>query len=264
MHKGTKITYKSLGKNPDGDNRINLRSSKVLERKEDLKELLNDDKLHFIHVTDHDVFAVNKLVHGRNKFLLLEPNPVTFYFSIAFDLIPQFENAKKQLDIILSNDSQPNGLSLAIAYSLIFRISSIGVIFSLLAVEAFMNQQLPDYTLIKFKNKSVSKDKIQRWASFEDKLKTIIPSVTDKNFCRDHPKRGDKISRLKRLRDELIHLKQQRNDGLTSYNEIYQDVLDVDLKSLVSTVKFYINYHQPKTIRNFRRKATTNNSYNNS
>lgn len=257
VKKGTKITYKSLGRNPDGDNRINLRGSSKTDSKEEINDLLNKDNLHFIQITDHEMFAVNKLIYNKNKFLILEPNPVTFYFSIAFDLVPQLETAKEQLAGILTHSCPPTTPSLGVAYSIIFRISSIGIIFSFLAIEAFMNQQLPDHAEIQFKNKVLTKDKIQRWASFDDKLISIIPTVSGKNFCEVHPKRGNRIRRLKKLRDELIHLKQQRHDGLTSYNKIYQDVLDIDLKSLLSTVKFYINYHQPKTIFNYKREDSS-------
>lgn len=248
--KGTKITYKSIGRNPDGDNLINLKNVPKIKTKKELKELLKDDEIKFIHVSDFESYAVNKLNINRRPFLLLEPNPVTFYFSIAFDLVPQFEKAKIHLKELL-NSSEPNDLTLAIIYSAIFRIGSIGVVFSFLAIEAFMNQELPDYKKISYKNKQVTKDEIQRWASFDDKLTKIIPNIANKDFCRRYSRQGFLLKEYKKLRDELIHLKQKRTDGLASYGKVYQDILDLNLNEIVKIAKNYINYYKPNTIINY-------------
>jgi hypothetical protein len=108
---GTKITYKSIGKNPDGDNRINLKSVPKINSKKELQRLLKDDEIKFIHVTDFETYAVNKLVFNKKAFLLLEPNPVTFYFSIAFDLVPEFEKAKLELKNILKTVERNNSVA---------------------------------------------------------------------------------------------------------------------------------------------------------
>ncbi|MDD4416604.1 MAG: hypothetical protein PHI70_07465 [Proteiniphilum sp.] len=249
---GTKITYKSIGKNPDGDNRINLKNTPKIKSKRELKELLKDDEIKFIYVSDFESYAVNKLLFNKKHFLLIEPNPVTFYFSIAFDLVSQFENAKAHLKELLKL-TEPNDTSLAIIYSAIFRLGSIGVVFSFLSIEAFMNQKLPDYQKINFKNKKVTKDEIQRWASFDEKLTNIIPQVTNKDFCKKYSKQGILLKDYKKTRDELIHLKQKKTDGLASYSKIYQDILNLDLNKLVQIIKTYINYYKPDTIINFER-----------
>ncbi len=253
---GTKITYKSLGKNPHGDNRINLKNVPKINSKKEFKKHLNDEEMHFISVTDFETFAVDKFTYNRKKLLLLEPNPVTFYFSIAFDLISQFENTKQQLKKILKTE-QPNERLLSIIYSAIFKIGSIGVVFSFLSIEAFINQELPDYGKIDFKNKKATKEEIQRWASFEDKLINIIPRVSKKDFCKKYTRQGVVLRDYKKLRDELVHLKQNRKDGLASYNKIYQDILNLDLKKIVLIVKNYINFYKPKTIENYEKKEET-------
>jgi len=246
----TKITYKSIGRNSDGDNRINLKNIPKIKSEKQLQKLLKDDEIKFIQISDYESYAINKLFFNRKYFLLLEPNPVTFYFSIAFDSVAQFENVKSQLKELFSAKKQ-NDSSLGIIYSAIFRIGSIGVIFSFLSIEAFMNQELPDYEKIDFKNKKATKEEIQRWASFEEKLMTIIPKISKKDFCKRYPKQGKLLKEYKKMRDELVHLKQKRTDGLTSYNKIYQDILDLDLKKIIQITKNYINYYKPNTIINF-------------
>lgn len=42
-----------------------------------------------------------------------------------------------------------------------------------------------------------------------------------------------------------------RKDGFVAYEDVYNHILNVDLKKIVNTVKFYINYHNPKTIQNY-------------
>ena len=250
---GTKITYKSIGKNPDGDNRINLKSAPKIKSKKEFQKLLKDDEIKLIYVSDFETYAVNKLLFNKEFFLLLEPNPVTFYFSIAFDLVPQFEITKTQLKELLRIAEQSDR-DIAVIYSAIFRIGSIGVVFAFLSIEAFINQELPDYQKIDFKNKKATKDEIQRWASFDEKLTHIIPKLTHKDFCKQYPRQGALLKKYKKIRDELVHLKQKRTDGFTSYNKIYQDILNLDLNIIVQTVKAYINYYKPNTIINYKRE----------
>lgn len=83
--KGTKIKYKGLEYNTDGDRPVNLERIPKVTSQKDLKKALADKKMHFIHMTKDKMYGINKLSYKRQKFLLLEPNPVTFYYSIAFD-----------------------------------------------------------------------------------------------------------------------------------------------------------------------------------
>ena len=252
---GTKITYKSLGRNPDGDNRINLKNVPRVSSKKEMRKALADPAIHFMKVTDHEIFAINKLLYKKKPFLLLEPNPVTFYYSIAYDLLQQIESARKQIEMYLNAEvdgSREKERMLHVTYSYVFKVASIGVIFSFSALEAFMNQQLPDYAGIEFNGKLLTKDDIQRWTSFDDKLHKIIPKLTSRNFCELYPAKAATIQNLKKLRDELIHLKQKRKDGVTSYNDIYQDMLNLNLKRIVSTIKSFVNFYQPKLIQNYK------------
>jgi hypothetical protein len=252
---GTKITYKSAGHNPDGDNRANLKCVPEVDAKANLKKIFSDPLLVVIQVSDSEVFAVNKLRFKRKPFLLLEPNPVTFYFSIVYDLIPQISKAKYQLKLFLDCGDERNP-ELPVVFSYVFKVASIGIIFSFSALEASMNQLLPDFKEIEFKGKLVSKNEIQRWATFDDKLIQIIPKIHGKNFCELYPKKAEVLKNMKKLRDELIHLKQKRKDGFASYNDIYQDVLNLNLKRIVFTVKSFINFYQPGLIQNYRNRMT--------
>lgn len=115
-----------------------------------------------------------------------------------------------------------------------------------------MNQILPDYAAIEFNGKLVLKQDIQRWATFDDKLLKIIPKIEGRNFCELYPRKAETIKELKKLRDELIHLKQKRKDGMTSYDDVYQDILNLNLKKIVFSVKSFVNFYHPKLIQNYK------------
>lgn len=58
----------------------------------------------FIKITDKEIYGVNKLKFKRKNFLLLEPNPVTFYFSLASDSVDQLDYAKNLLNTALEQE----------------------------------------------------------------------------------------------------------------------------------------------------------------
>jgi hypothetical protein len=250
--KGTKIHFKGREYNKDGDRPVTLDNVPKIQSDKQLKRALRDKEMVFIQLTDKELLGVNKLRFKRQTFLMLEPNPVTFYFSLAFDAVKQLEEARDLFATTLAQGNQ----SKTVVFSYVFKVSSIGIIFSFFALEAFMNQMLPDYALINYNGKLVEKDHIQRWASFEDKIGNIIPKMLSKDFGQQHKRKMERILRLKRLRDELTHLKERRTNGFTSYDNIYQDILNLDLKSIVSSVKAFINFYHPRLIHNYRGKTS--------
>lgn len=261
---GTKITHKSLGHDPNEDYRWITkklrRENKIINSEKDLKKLLKDPDIHFIEVGKKDVYAVNKLKYKNKSFLLLEGNPVTYYYSLAYDIVPRIDEARMLLLDSLEGVNSRYKWNSSVAFSYIFKVGANAVLFSFLALEAFMNQCLPDYAKIELNGKLVDKNKIQKYSSFETKFNNIIPKVTGKDFIKEHPRKVKVVLEIKKLRDELIHLKEMRRDGLVSYEDIYNHILNVDLKKIVNTVKFYINYHNPKTIQNYTRKNTQKQS----
>lgn len=252
MKQGTKIQYKGSEYNEDGDRPVNLDNIPKIKSKKELQSAIDDPDMHFMHIGVDKIYGINKLSFKQHKFLLLEPNPVTFYFSLAFDSINQIELAKANLENTL-NSIADDGQK-AQAFSFVFRVGSVAIVFSFLALEAFLNQMLPDHSLIEYKGKMLSKDKIERYCPFTDKLNLIIPTLTGKDFCKVYPSKVDKLESLKMLRDKLTHLKEIKS-GFTSYNQVYQDILNTDLKSIVFTVKDFINFYSPELIENYNMKT---------
>jgi hypothetical protein len=253
---GTKITYRGGEPNRQKDNRAvfkNMPPSTPMTEEEYRNHFL-DPKGAFMYVTDDNVYGVCKLWYKEFPFLLLEPNPVTFYYSVAYDVMHQFVECHKRLSDIIYNeaDSAKAEKQLAVAYSYVFKVTSIGIIFSYLTVEAFLNQQLPEHKSIMFKGKEYSKDKIERYFSFDQKMDFIIPELAGRNFKLVHPRQRKILEELKYFRNQLIHLKQKRGSGFTKYEELYQDIINYDLRRAVNVVKAFVNFYYPKLIINYK------------
>lgn len=255
---GTKITYKSLGHSPEEDyknviKKLN-RENKVISKRKELDEIIRDPNTFLLQLGKKDLYSVNKLKYKNESFLMREGNPVTYYYSIAYDTLPQLDNFRLSLLDNIKGEKSNYQKLIEICFSNVFKCSTIIVTFSFLALEAFINQCIPDNIKIQHGKKIIDKVNIQRYKSFNEKFEYIIPSITKKNFKEAHPKRFATILEIKRLRDDIIHLKENRTQSLVAYEEIYNHLLNIDSKKLINTVKFYINYHKKGTITNYSNK----------
>ncbi|MBC7747920.1 MAG: hypothetical protein H7Z76_04950 [Methylotenera sp.] len=217
VKKGTKITYRAGNKEPQKDIknfRKKINSKKSISEKH-FRKLFNDPEHVFMKITDDNIYPVCKLRYKRFPFLFLEPNPITFYYSIAFDVSQQFKGCHLQMKKKLNgNDTyEMKQSSLAQVYSYLFKINSIVVIFSIMALEAFFNQELPTYGYLNDGSK-INKEKIEKWISLKDKLHKIIPKINQVNFTLKHPKKMEFLENLIDLRNELTHLKKKKDLGL--------------------------------------------------
>ncbi len=120
------------------------------------------------------MYAVNKLKLKNKMFLLPEGNPVTYYYSIAYDILNQIEEAKMLLLDSLEKNQSKYKWHPAVAFSFVFKVGANAIIFSFLALEAFMNQCLPDYAKIEFDGKLVDKNIIQKYSSLKLNLKPLF------------------------------------------------------------------------------------------
>lgn len=97
--------------------------------------------------------------------------------------------------------------------SYLFKAGSTGTIFSYPAIEAVLNQLIPDDYTVDYKKKHRDKENIQRYLGLQDKLE-IISQIAKKGFSKKHPAKFRTILNLKLLRDELVHLKIIKVDKL--------------------------------------------------
>jgi hypothetical protein len=253
MKKGTKITHKAYPFNEDGDHEINLPKTPPLSE-EEYNAIFDDPEHFFVHIGKGKMYGVNKLNFKGRRFTILEPNPVTFYFSLAMDAQPQIEHAHLQLENSLNNSK--SSWPIEVSYSYIFRVSALFVITAFTACEAFLNQHLPDFKEIQLSDGRLYSKEDIIYFFFDKKLDTVN-SYTGKNFSKAYPHKMKRLIFLKNLRNDLIHLKEKQGVA-ASYNVVYQNVLDLDIRSLINTVKSFINYYEPKLIINYNYTSGNN------
>lgn len=259
LRKGTKITFREGMKTPQKDLkdfRKSLKPKKTITEKQ-FRKLFNDSEHSFLKITNDNFFSVCKLRYKRFPFLFLEANPITFYYSIAFDVSQQFIECHLQMKQILKSDStfEVKQSRLAHSYTYLFKINSIAVIFSVMALEAFVNQELPTYNYLDDGSK-INRDRIEKYASLKEKMQKIIPKINKVNFGLKHPKKLEFLESLILLRNDLTHLKKKSGTGITNYEDLYQKVLNLDTKKVVTVIKTYINFYYPKLISNYSIKSS--------
>lgn len=126
---GTKISYKNLS----GQDKNELKCVRkalnkdvmVVRSEKELKKQLKDPSNYHMSITDQGVFAINILHYKKNVFQLLEGNPVTYYFSVAYDVVSQLKEAREYfLDRYKGAQSEFRWKS-SVAFSYIFKVCSI-------------------------------------------------------------------------------------------------------------------------------------------
>ena len=195
--------------------------------------------------------------YQRNKkvFFIPEPNPIVIYFSIAQQYIKHLTNAKADLLLSVDTKSQDVGHSINKVYHFV-ATTSICATFLFNAIEAFINLLIPeDYIYVRQGPKSTehfTKEQIQRNLSFEEKVKQVIPSVTDKSFVAQYGHIYERVNKLKLLRDEITHTKTDVASKPNWYEKLYTELLNFDFEKALHASRDYINFYQPDLIEECR------------
>lgn len=190
--------------------------------------------------------------YRSNNILLRipEPNPILIYFSTAQSLLKQLENEKSMaLKIIASNNDVGQGLT----HFWNFYSSASSFITSLFnSLEAFINLQIPnDFKYHRVTNKSTEvfdKEQIQRYLSFSDKVKRVLPQAKNKSFHRHFAHKFEIIVQLEEFRNDIVHTKADVKSMTTYYENLFVKALDYNYLLAIETVRDYINYYHPDLI----------------
>ena len=87
-----------------------------------------------------------------------------------------------------------------------------------------------------------------RWPSFKEKVETILPKVTGKDFIKSFPDEWAIINELKIFRDMIVHLKNDHLYGPNIFKPVFQKALSIDFNSTIWKVKDFINFYEPNLI----------------
>ena len=149
-----------------------------------------------------------------NLIHYLTPSPTALALSIAIKASKKAIKLHQAIDFVDIPD--PDGLAKMIKDNSLlfdyFEYFMVVVTFSLQALEVFCNDMIAKKLKGKYrlqqgnKIKKLSAHQLQRQASIEIKLKTILPEILEINSP-EHKKVWENFKELKRIRNTIIHLK---------------------------------------------------------
>ncbi|WP_282147549.1 hypothetical protein [Algibacter lectus] len=211
-----------------------------------------DFKDYVPHVITEDGSFIQTFKYKRNNKTLFvpEPNPIVIYFSNSQVFLKSLNDSRDELfgDLTKNNDV---GNVLNSSYRF-FGFASNFVTSLFNALEAFINSQIPnDFEYKKVDKKSTeifNKEQIQRYIQFDEKIKKVVPQITNKSFHRHYSHKFEILKKFKDLRDKVVHTKADQKTTPNYYQNLFTELLDFDYNQTILTTKEYINYYQENLI----------------
>jgi hypothetical protein len=184
-------------------------------------------------------------------FFIPEPNPIVIYFETGRHFLNDIDNKRSLLFNELNKKSPEAGLILNYTFAY-FQVTSITITFFFNAVEAFINNLIPkDYNYkreLNSKTELFDKLQIQRFLTFDEKIKKVIPNVTGKSFHSIFGQKWDRIKKLKEFRDEIMHTKAYDKESPVLYENLYNTSLNFAYEETQEAVKDFINFYEENLI----------------
>lgn len=213
----------------------------------------NKMKDHFaLAVTDdNQIYQTFKYQNGENVYLIPEPDPIIIYFDTSLHFLKEVVERRNQL----LSKMTIHGDFMAVNGDFYWYFASVSshIIFLFLALEAFINRAIPD----NFEYRKSIQDKktelyvgiqIQRNVEFLEKIKTVIPLITEKKFVIEFTHKYEHIRQLKIFRDEIVHTKSFAGTSPNFYEDLFVKSLDFDFDNTLFAARDFINYHRPNLI----------------
>lgn len=200
------------------------------------------------------VFETNKVVKAFNVnlsgkcFFIPEPDPVLIYFNNSYVNYKDIQSVKSKVFKVLDTKLTEEIANHLYHY---FGLTTGFVIFLFTAIEAFINRQIPDAYIYKkstARNTEIyNKDQIQRYLSFDDKLKNILKETSSKDFAAHYPIKYQHIINLKEFRDSIVHTKANAS-GQTQFDYLYKKALSFKYEETMAATRDFMNYYEPNYI----------------
>lgn len=178
----------------------------------------------------NSVSAVLKTKSG-SLIAIPEPNLVLIYFRIALDNV--FEAKEKYVIYTQTKKNSPakfNSLNEYLSRTI------IAITFLMTTIEAFMNQLLPENLKLFLRGKTLNKSKIE-WLDLETKIKRILPKIANIHFHQTNQADYFNIIELKKIRNNLVHLKTISLANMTSYQTLIETLLNFEFDKYSSSVR---------------------------
>ncbi len=197
----------------------------------------------FLTTVDNKFFKAFAFKYQGRLKLIPEPDPILVYFNAAYMHFIQIEKKKTEIFDRLSEEAMTE-VMIKELYDY-FGTTSTFVILLFTALEALVNRCITlgfVYTKVTpKKNESYSKKQIERYLSFDEKIKIVLPEATRKDFSKQHPVKYQHIENLKEFRDWIMHTKEA--EGESTYDYLYKKALTFNYNDTIDAVKDFCNYY---------------------
>lgn len=202
---------------------------------------------------DNQLVQTFKYVNDGNVFLIPEPDPIIIYFDTARHFHKTIDQRKSDLFSKLSSQGF-NFNAVHGDFYWYFSTACNYAIFLFLSIEAFVNKTIPnDFEYRKQiqnrKTELYDKNQIQRSIEFLEKIKSVLPTATNKNFVQEFAHKYELIKKLKEFRDEIVHTKSfEGKSSPNFYEKLFVTSLDFEFEETLFAARDFINYYQPDLI----------------
>jgi len=213
-----------------------------IDRMKEIKKL-PDGYTTFLMTEDNKFFKSFTFKHeGKLKFIP-EPDPILVYFNAAYSNYKTLQTRREEILNILSKEKMTE-VMINELYDY-FGASSSFIILLFTSIEALINRCIKtDYQYKKItsrKTELYSKSQIENYFPFEEKIKTILPDATGKNFSEKFSNKYIHINNLKEFRDMIVHTKEAT--GESTYDYIYKKALIFKYEETINAVRDFCNFY---------------------
>lgn len=222
-----------------------------LKKDFDTNGLKNISKTHNIVIETSDDKLIFAFIHNNNGHHITIPLPdlTLVYFDFSQKLNIERKESKKLMLSNLKDVSFFTELNSEVLYRF-YGYSSSCIINLFTSIECFINHLLPENkNYIEINNNRTeiyNKTQIQQHIQFWDKLKKVLPQLHGKNFFQKSTPTNEHISKLKELRDKIIHTKSDNSGELQI--ELFKQILNFKYDETFSSVAKLMNFYQANYI----------------
>lgn len=225
--------------------------SKDFQDSDEIVEFLDEshkDNIVFVKTDKGYLFPlINQKIDGK-KFSIPMPDPTLIYFNNAQSAFRLIKESKENLKIKLNIENLMSEVAINEIYNF-FGLTSQFAIFLFTSIESFVNQMIPvDYNykkVLNHKTEFFNSEQVQRYLSFNDKLKKVLPECSGKDFFKKQTPTTQHLDNLKKFRDEIVHTKKDMKNSNLFYDSIVTKSFSFKYEKTIKAVQTFMNFYKP-------------------
>lgn len=197
-------------------------------------------------IEDKELIATFHKKINNTIYILKEIHPICIQISIAYENFKLLPKIKKSN---ISNTQVVNDTNFNFAHYLWH--SNVLITSLHTAIEGLVNLIISNAESINYKcknGKNRTKEYCLRYLDFDEKISFALPYFFDKSFKNTYPIEFEITKGVKKLRDQIIHIKPTRDQHGNFYRELYIQFLEFNFDEAISASILFINFHSPNLI----------------